>query len=105
MNDIIKEYEKLKQEFPEYILLFQSGIFLRIINEDAKKVFEILGLKLRVEGGADNPVYFCGFPENGLDKYVGKLVRAGFSVAILKRVKNNEGNIQIKICETICLKT
>jgi DNA mismatch repair ATPase MutS len=33
-------------------------------------------------GNVDAPVVLGGFPKSGLDAYVGKLVRAGHSVAI-----------------------
>ncbi|MEK7722535.1 MAG: hypothetical protein AAB359_09110 [Elusimicrobiota bacterium] len=74
--------------------------------EDAKKISDALGLKLRVEGDADAPLYFCGFPKSGLDKYIGKLVRAGFSVAVCSQVKLEDGEVRREVGEVIrCLKT
>ena len=68
MSAIPDDYQKIKENYPDDILLYQQGIFFRIMREDAKKVSDILGLKLRVEGDADAPLYFCGFPKSGLDK-------------------------------------
>jgi DNA mismatch repair ATPase MutS len=42
----------------------------------------LTGLKRQATGDADNPTIVGGFPESGLNKYVGCLVRAGYSVAI-----------------------
>ena len=103
---ISEEYKTIKEKHPDEILLFQAGIFYRIMFEDAKKVSDALGLKLRVEGDAGNPLYFCGFPESGLDKYIGKLVRAGFSVAVCHQVKLENGEVRREVGEVVrCLKT
>ncbi|MCG2725311.1 MAG: hypothetical protein L6420_03465 [Elusimicrobia bacterium] len=45
MSNIADEYKKIKEKYPDDILLFQVGIFFRIMCEDAKKVSEILELK------------------------------------------------------------
>ena len=39
-------------------------------------------LKLSMAGDVDAPSVIGGFPKTGLDAYPGKLVRAGYSVAI-----------------------
>ena len=75
-------YESLKQEVPKHILVMQVGVFMQVMNEDAKKVSEVTGLKLKMAGDIDSPVILGGFPKSGLDLYIGKLVRAGYSVAV-----------------------
>lgn len=102
---ISEEYKATKEKHADGILLFQAGIFYRIMFEDAKKVSDALGLKLRVEGDADAPQYFCGFPKSGLDKYIGKLVRAGFSVAVCHQIKLEGGGVKREVSETINLHT
>ena len=98
---ISEEYKTTKEKHSDEILLFQAGIFYRIMFDDAKKVSDALGLKLRVEGNADAPLYFCGFPKSGLDKYIGKLVRAGFSVAVCSQVKVDGGGVKREVLEII----
>jgi len=101
-----EEYRTTKEKHADGILLFQAGIFYRIMFEDAERVSEILGLKLRVEGDAAAPLRFCGFPKSGLDKYIGKLVRAGFSVAVCHQVQSADGGVKREVSETIkCSKT
>jgi len=58
----------------------QVGAFMQVMNEDARAVSEVTGLKLQMVGEMESPVVLGGFPKSGLDKYVGKLVRAGHSV-------------------------
>jgi len=104
--NVAEKYKKIKEKYPDDILLFQIGIFFRIMCEDAKKVSEILGLKLLIKGEVDNPMVYCGFPKSGLDKYIGKLVRLGFSVAVCSQIKSENGEVNREVKEVIrCLKT
>jgi hypothetical protein len=41
-------------------------------------------------GEVEDPVVLGGFPRSGLDAYVGKLVRAGHSVAVAMQDGDNE---------------
>jgi len=103
---VSEEYRAAKEKYADGILLFQAGIFYRIMFDDAEKVSDLLGLALRVEGEAAAPLHFCGFPKSGLDKYIGKLVRAGFSVAVCHQVRAEDGCIRREVSEVIrCSKT
>lgn len=82
MDKHAQAYKKLKETYREEILLYQVGIFYKIMFEDAKRASNATGLKLLLSGEAEDPVMICGFPQSGLDKYAGKLLRAGFSAAI-----------------------
>jgi len=100
-NRLMKDYMALKEKDPEAILLYQVGTFYRILQEDAKKVAEPTGLKLMVSGEASDPVLMCGFPKSGLDKYVGKLLRNGFTVAVCNQIKDEQGNIRREVGEVL----
>ena len=50
---ISEEYKTTKEKYANEILLFQAGIFYRIMFEDAGKISDVLGIKLRVEGDAE----------------------------------------------------
>jgi len=79
---LVKRYQELKEEVVDCLLLMQVGVFMQVMDEDARAVSEVTGLKLRMAGEVDAPVVLGGFPKSGLDAYVGKLVRAGHSIAI-----------------------
>jgi DNA mismatch repair ATPase MutS len=72
----------LKAKSQPSILLMQVGTFMQIMGDDARTVSGITGIKLRMAGEVDDPYVVAGFPKSGLDKYIGKLVRAGHSVVI-----------------------
>jgi len=76
------QYRELKSRAADCLLLMQVGAFMQVMDEDARAVATVTGLKLQMAGDVDAPVVSGGFPKSGLDAYVGKLVRAGHSVAI-----------------------
>jgi hypothetical protein len=67
---------------PGCVLLMQVGAFMQVMDDDARALGVLAGLKLQMAGDVDDPVVVGGFPRSGLDAYVGKLARAGRSVAI-----------------------
>lgn len=91
---LVKRYKKLKEDVPDCLLLMQVGVFMQVMDEDARAVSEVTGLKLQMAGDADAPVVLGGFPKSGLDAYVGKLVRAGHSVAIALQDDQKERHIK-----------
>lgn len=90
---LVTRYNKLKQEAPDCILLMQVGAFMQVMDDDARAVSEITGLKLQMFGDVDKPVVLGGFPKTGLDKYTGRLVRACHSVAIAFQDDQKERHI------------
>ena len=99
MDKRMQEYKFFKEKYPNAILLYQAGIFYRIMFEDAEKTAEKLGLKLMVTGEASAPVPMCGFPKCGLDKNVGKLLRAGFAIAICHQIISEGGDVTREVSE------
>lgn len=67
---------------------------MKVLDEDARTVAEVTGLKLQMSGSVEEPVVLGGFPKTGLDAYVGKLVRAGHSVAVAFQDADKERNLE-----------
>lgn len=70
---------------------------MQVMGDGARCVSSITGLKLKMAGDVDAPVVIGGFPKSGLDAYVGKLTRAGHSVAVAIQDENKERSIVEKI--------
>jgi len=91
MNEtpLMTQYYKVKEQYPETILLFRIGDFFETFEEDAKVASKVLGITLtkRSNGKADN-VPLAGFPHHAIDSYLPKLVRAGYRVAICEQMEN-----------------
>jgi len=86
-------YRELKKEAEGCVLVMQVGAFMHVMDEDAKQVSGLTGLKLKMAGDVDSPVVVGGFPKSGLDQYVGKLVRSGYSVAIATQGEGKERRV------------
>jgi DNA mismatch repair ATPase MutS len=91
---LVKRYKELKEAAPDCLLLMQVGVFMQVMDGDARAVSEVTGLKLRMAGDVDDPVVLGGFPKSGLDAYTGRLVRAGHSVAIALQDEQKERHIK-----------
>jgi DNA mismatch repair protein MutS len=91
MNEtpLMTQYYKVKEQYPETILLFRIGDFFETFEDDAKVASKVLGITLtkRSNGKADN-VPLAGFPHHAIDSYLPKLVRAGYRVAICEQMEN-----------------
>lgn len=81
-DKLIERYRVLKAQAPGCLLLMQVGAFMQAMNEDARAVAAVTGLKLQVGGDPDAPTVLGGFPKSGLDQYIGQLARAGHSIAV-----------------------
>jgi DNA mismatch repair ATPase MutS len=79
---LLMRYRELKQDVADCLLLMQVGAFMQVMDQDARTVSQVTGLTLQMAGEVDDPVVMGGFPRSGLDASVGKLVRAGYSVAV-----------------------
>jgi DNA mismatch repair ATPase MutS len=91
---LIIRYSELKQQAPDCILLMQVGAFMQVMNDDAQTVSKVCHIKLQMAGEPEQPVVFGGFPKSALNKYVGQLVRASYSVAIAMQDDAKERHIE-----------
>jgi hypothetical protein len=78
-SPILKQFESLKAQHPDALLLFRVGNFYESYQADAIKASKHLGITLtkNKEG-----LEMAGFPHHALDIYLPKLIRAGERVAI-----------------------
>ena len=86
---LMRQYNQIKERYPDSILLFRLGDFYETFNEDAQITAKVCGIALtkRNNGaGADMPL--AGFPYHQLDNYLPKLVRAGYRVAVCEQLED-----------------
>lgn len=91
---LISRYRELKQEAKDCVLLMQVGAFMQVMDNDAKTLSQLTGLKLQMAGEIGDPVVLGGFPKSGLNAYVGAMARAGYSVAIAFQDEQKERYIK-----------
>ena len=88
-TDLMLQYEQIKAQYPDAILLFRMGDFYETFGADAIETSAILGITLtrRANGGAAM-VELAGFPHHAIDSYLPRLVRAGKRVAICEQLED-----------------
>ncbi|MDK2817843.1 MAG: DNA mismatch repair protein MutS [Spirochaetota bacterium] len=78
------QYDSIKKNHMDKILLFRLGDFYEVFNEDALETAKILNIALTKR--SDRPM--CGFPYHSLEQYAYKLVESGCKVAICEQVED-----------------
>ncbi|MFQ6611769.1 MAG: DNA mismatch repair protein MutS [Fidelibacterota bacterium] len=86
---LMRQYNEVKSQYPDTIILFRMGDFYETFNDDAKITSKVLGIVLTERSnGAAARVPLAGFPYHALDNYLHKLVNAGYRVAICEQVED-----------------
>lgn len=80
------QYDKIKEQYPDAVLLFRCGDIYECYHEDAQVCQDILGITSTDRDG----MQVSGFPFHALDAYLPRLVRAGKRVAICDEIETKE---------------
>ena len=86
---LMRQYNRIKAEYPDTLLLCRVGDFYETFGEDAIKLSEILDIVLtQRSNGAAGAVKLAGFPHHALDTYMPKLVKVGLRVAVCEQLED-----------------
>ena len=85
MSQLYKKYVALKVQNSRQLYLFKSGIFYIFLDEDAKLMSPILGLKLT---NLNSTIVKCGFPTSQLEKYTRLISISNYSFKIIDSKEN-----------------
>ncbi len=89
VTPLMRQYYKVKDKYPDALLLFRVGDFYETFHEDAVKASAILGIILTKRGaGSNSETKLAGFPHHSLNTYLHKLVKAGERVAICEQLED-----------------
>jgi DNA mismatch repair protein MutS len=92
---MLKQYEKWKDRYPDCLLLFRMGDFFELFFDDAKAASEVLDIALTARD-PDKSIPMAGVPHHALDSYLGRLITAGFRVAICDQVAEPDGKTLVE---------
>lgn len=102
---LMRQYNEIKVQYQDSIVLFRMGDFYETFNDDAKKTAKILGIVLTTRSsGSAADVPLAGFPYHALDNYLPKLVKAGHRVAICEQVEDPQlakGIVKREVIEVV----
>lgn len=85
---LIDQYNKVKNEYPDSLILFRVGDFYETFGDDAIRASKILGIVLTNRSNGSSKVELAGFPYHSLDNYLPKLVKKGCRVAICEQLED-----------------
>ena len=89
VTPLMRQYYKIKDKYPDALLLFRVGDFYETFHDDAVKASSILGIILTKRGaGSNSETKLAGFPHHSLNTYLHKLVKAGERVAICEQLED-----------------
>src|SRR4030042_3912501 len=89
MTPMLQQYLQLKKQAGDALLLYRMGDFYELFFEDAQRAAPVLGIALtrrRHNDAVEAPM--CGVPYHAFDGYLGKLLDAGFRVAVAEQVED-----------------
>ena len=99
MSKLFTMYQNLKSENSSDLYLFKSGMFYIFLDDDARKINELLGLKLT---NLNSSVQKCGFPENSLIIYLKLLYYLPYSIKIFDGSSMTKYNVSEYILDQNC---
>jgi DNA mismatch repair protein MutS len=88
LTPMFQQYQRIKAQYPDVLLLFRLGDFYEMFGEDARIGSQVLQLVLTSrEIGRGNRVPMCGVPHHAVERYIAKLLEAGYKVAICEQLE------------------
>jgi len=88
LTPMFRQYQAIKAQYPDVLLLFRLGDFYEMFGEDARIGSQVLQLVLTSrEIGKGNRIPMCGVPHHAVERYIAKLLEAGYKVAICEQLE------------------
>ena len=85
---LMRQYNSIKQKYPQALLFFRLGDFYELFFEDAVLAARELQITLtsrNKEKGVAVPM--CGVPHHAADTYISRLIRKGHKVAVCEQME------------------
>ena len=84
---MMRQYLRIKSEYPEMLVFYRMGDFYELFYDDARRAAELLDITLTSRGkSGGSPIPMAGVPYHAAEGYLAKLVRKGESVAICEQI-------------------
>ncbi len=89
LTPLMKQYSRIKKNYPDAILFFRLGDFYEMFGQDAVVASKILQITLTTrDKNKANPVPMCGIPYFAAETYISRLIKEGYKVAICEQLED-----------------
>jgi DNA mismatch repair protein MutS len=89
LTPMLKQYQQIKAEHPDVIVMFRLGDFYEMFGDDAKLASKELEITLTSrDAGYMAKMPMCGVPYHAVDRYIARLIGKGFRVAICDQMED-----------------
>src|SRR5437870_11199952 len=86
---LMRQYNAIKQQAPNALLLFRLGDFYELFYEDAVTAARELEITLTSRNKEKGePIPMCGVPYHSAENYIARLIQKGHRVAICDQVED-----------------
>ena len=86
-----KQYNAIKEDFPDCLLFFRLGDFYEMFDDDARTASKELDLALTTRDRgkpAEEQTPMCGVPFHSSEAYIARLIAKGYKVAICEQLED-----------------
>jgi len=101
----MRQYLRIKAEYPDMLLFYRMGDFYELFYDDAKRAASLMDITLTSRGkSGGNAIPMAGVPYHAVEGYLAKLVRKGESVAICEQVGDpatSKGPVERKVTRIV----
>ncbi|MEE9555391.1 MAG: DNA mismatch repair protein MutS, partial [candidate division Zixibacteria bacterium] len=105
LTPLLKQFFTIKKQHPDRILFFRMGDFYELFGDDAVTASPILGIALTSRSQGDSgKMPLAGFPHHTLERYLAKILKAGYKVAVCDQVedpKKAKGIVKREVVEVL----
>lgn len=97
MTPMLEQYLHWKERYPDCLLFFRMGDFYEMFFDDAKTASSVLDIALTSRSReSDNAIPMAGVPFHSVDSYLGRLISAGYKVAVCDQVTEPDGKTLVR---------
>ncbi|UCC78295.1 MAG: DNA mismatch repair protein MutS [Candidatus Zixiibacteriota bacterium] len=89
LTPLLKQYYSIKEQNPGRILFFRMGDFYELFGDDAVTASSLLGIALTSRPhGNSGKIPLAGIPYHTLNRYLPKMLKAGYNIAVCDQVED-----------------
>ncbi|MDO4987437.1 MAG: DNA mismatch repair protein MutS [Synergistes sp.] len=97
ITPMLEQYIHWKDKYPDCLLFFRMGDFYEMFFDDAYTAASVLDIVLTSRSKDENAkIPMAGVPFHSVDSYIGRLIAAGFKVAICEQMTEPDGRTLVE---------